>query len=115
MVRLRDRESKEVLIDLLKQRELYREVFKHTQMTSEAGQQFRIPSLEMALAMKYAAMISPNRPLEKGYQDAHDFIIMVKGNPEGQPSTTIPTDSPCDSPKMETRKILPKLFMKFYL
>ncbi|MBI1915025.1 MAG: nucleotidyltransferase [Planctomycetes bacterium] len=82
VVRLRDRESKEVLIDLLKQRELYREVFKHTQMASEAGESFRIPSLELALAMKYAAMISPNRPLEKVHQDAHDFIVMVKGNPK---------------------------------
>jgi hypothetical protein len=82
VVRLRDRESKEVLIDLIKQRELYREVFKYTQTASETGELFRIPSLEMALAMKYAAMISPNRPLEKVHQDAHDFIVMVKGNPE---------------------------------
>jgi hypothetical protein len=36
----------------------------------------------MALAMKFAAMISPNRPVEKVHQDAHDFIVMVKGNPE---------------------------------
>jgi hypothetical protein len=82
VVRLRDRASGEVLIDLIKQRELYREVFKHTQTVSEAGHKYRIPSLELALAMKYAAMISPNRPLEKVHQDAHDFIVMVKGNPE---------------------------------
>ncbi|HKB40676.1 MAG TPA: hypothetical protein VKD72_29895 [Gemmataceae bacterium] len=82
VVRLRDHASGEVLIDLIKQRELYREVFKHTQTVTEAGQQYRIPSLELALAMKYAAMISPNRPIEKVHQDAHDFIVMVKGNPE---------------------------------
>ena len=87
VVRLRDRESGEVLVDLLKQRELYRETFKHTQTVSEAGQQYRIPSLEMALAMKFAAMISPNRPVEKVHQDAHDFIVMVKANPEGDRET----------------------------
>ena len=27
-------------------------------------------------------MISPNRPMEKTHQDAHDFIVMVKKNPE---------------------------------
>ena len=87
VVRLRDRASGEVLIDLIKLRELYREVFKHTQTVSEVGQQYCIPSLELALAMKYAAMISPNRPLEKVHQDAHDFIVMVKGNPEQDRNT----------------------------
>ncbi len=82
VVRLRDRESGEVLVDVLKQRELYRETFKHTETVSEAGQQYRIPSLEMALAMKFAALISPNPPVEKVHQDAHDFIVMVKANPE---------------------------------
>ena len=82
VVRLRDRASGNVLIDLLKQRELYREAFKHTQLVSAGGQTYKIPSLEMALAMKFAAMLSPNRDDADRYQDAHDFINIVRANPE---------------------------------
>jgi hypothetical protein len=82
VVRLLDRESEKVLIDLMKPRALYRETFKHTHAVSGAGQSYRIPSLEMALAMKFAAMISPNRPEEKKLKDASDFIVMVKRNPD---------------------------------
>ena len=32
--------------------------------------------------MKYSAMTSLNRAEEDIYQDAHDFILMVKSNPE---------------------------------
>ena len=80
VVRLRDPESGTVLIDLMKQRELYRETFKHAQEVSEGKQTYRIPSLEMALAMKFAAMISPNRQMVKKYQDVHDFAQMVEEN-----------------------------------
>ena len=81
VVRLRDRESKEVLIDLLKQRELYREAFKHTHTVQAKGQTYRIPSLEMALAMKFAPMISLNRKNKDKLLDAHDFMYMVDANP----------------------------------
>ncbi len=82
VVRLRDRDSGEVLVDVMKQRELYRETFKHAQAVSEGGQDYRIPNLEMALAMKFAAMIGPNRqPMDK-HQDAHDFGQMVLQNPQ---------------------------------
>jgi hypothetical protein len=87
VVRLRDAESGDVIIDLMKQRELYRETFKHAEEVSEGEQKYRIPSLEMALAMKFAAMISPNRPMEKIHQDAHDFIVMVKENPKEDAKT----------------------------
>jgi hypothetical protein len=76
-----------VVIDLLKQRELYRETFKHTQQTSEGEQNYEIPSLEMALALKFAAMIRSNRPMEKIYQDAHDFVLMVKENSQEDSET----------------------------
>jgi len=36
----------------------------------------------MALALKFAPMIRPNRPEEKKYIDAHDFITMIKANAE---------------------------------
>ena len=82
VVRLRDRASGNVVIDLLKQRELYCEAFNHTHLVSAAGQTYKIPSLEMALAMKFAAMLSPNRDDADRYQDAHDFINIVRANPE---------------------------------
>jgi len=46
------------------------------------GQEYRIPALEMALAMKFAAMVSLMRVDEKKLIDASDFIKMVKTNPE---------------------------------
>jgi hypothetical protein len=81
VIRLRDRQSGAVAIDLLKQRELYRQAFKHTVSVSTGGQTYKIPSLEMALTMKFAAMVSPNREDAARYQDAHDFIRMVHANP----------------------------------
>lgn len=82
VVRLRDRTSGDVVIDLIKQRELYRSAFQYTRPIALGKQACRVPTLEMALAMKFAAMISPNRPVEKSYQDAHDFIVIAKENPE---------------------------------
>ena len=83
VTRLRDRETGEVAIDVMKpNQQLYREVFKHTQSISSEGQTFRIPSLEMALAMKFAPMISLYRADIDKYQDAHDFGRMVISNPD---------------------------------
>jgi hypothetical protein len=82
VVRLQDRESQKVLIDLLKPRALYRETFKHTYATSGEGQKCRIPSLEMALAMKFAAMISPSRSVGKRLRDAGDFALIIDHNPD---------------------------------
>ncbi|MBM4067446.1 MAG: hypothetical protein FJ271_00670 [Planctomycetes bacterium] len=83
VTRLADRESGDVAIDLMKPNQpLYREVFKHTHPISTAKQQYRVPCLEMALAMKFAAMISLTRSDEKKHMDAHDFIRMVRVNPE---------------------------------
>jgi hypothetical protein len=82
VVRLCDRATGEARIDLLKPRSLYREAFKHTYPVEEGGQHYRIPALEMALAMKFAAMISPNRRVADKHQDAHDFIRIVEENPD---------------------------------
>lgn len=83
VTRLRDPETHLVVIDLLKpNQELFRAAFKHTKPVTMGGQRYRIPSLEMALAMKFAPMVSINRRDEDKYQDAHDFIYIVKSNPE---------------------------------
>jgi hypothetical protein len=83
VVRLRDRETHNVLIDVMKPiQQLFREAFKHTSPVTSKGQAYKVPSLEMALAMKFAPMVSLHRQDEDKYQDAHDFILMVKSNPE---------------------------------
>ena len=93
VTRLRDRQSHDVAIDVMKpNQQLFREAFKHTHRVSAEGEVYKVPSLEMALAMKFAPMVSPTRrrqPLRvwRGradadkYQDAHDFIYMVQSNP----------------------------------
>jgi hypothetical protein len=83
VIRLRDRETQQVVIDLMKPLQtLYRETFKHTQTVKAGKLEYRIPCLEMALTMKFDAMLSPYRDENKKHYDAGDFISMVKANPE---------------------------------
>lgn len=83
VVRLRDRESKEVAVDVMKPvQQPYIEVFKHTNKVTTAGQTYRIPSLEMAIVMKFSAMTSLYRADVDKFQDAHDFMMMVQMNPQ---------------------------------
>jgi hypothetical protein len=83
VIRLRDRETQDVLIDVMKpMQQPYREVFKHTHKETIEGEAYRIPSLEMALVMKFSAMTSLYRAVEDKYRDAHDFIRMAKTNPD---------------------------------
>ncbi len=71
------------MIDVIKPHEpLFRVALKHKHAVESEGQTYFIPSLELALAMKFAPMVSPTREDEKKYQDAHDFILMVKTNPD---------------------------------
>lgn len=81
VVRLRERGTEKVAIDVMKPvRQPYCEVFKHTHKVTTGGQTYRVPSLEMALVMKFSAMTSMYRAVEDKYQDAHDFILMAKNN-----------------------------------
>jgi hypothetical protein len=83
VTRLRDRETREVAIDVRKPNQpLYRAALKHTHKVRPGGQSYQVPSLEMALAMKFAPMVSPIREDAKKYMDAHDFILIVKANPD---------------------------------
>src|SRR5262249_37849754 len=82
VTRLRDRETKEVAIDVMKSNQaLMREALKQTHEVHSGGQSYLIPSLEMALTLKFAAMISPNRADESKHFDAGDFIAILKANP----------------------------------
>jgi hypothetical protein len=68
------------VIDLMKPEEdLYQEAFKNP---VRVGRSHCVPNLEVALACKYAAMISPRRESEKKHLDAADFISMVKADHE---------------------------------
>jgi hypothetical protein len=83
VVRLRERGSERVRIDLMKPvQQPYTDVFKHTHKVKAEGQTYRVPSLEMSIVMKFSAMTSLYRAVEDKYQDAHDFILMVKNNPD---------------------------------
>jgi hypothetical protein len=83
VVRLRQRGTEDVAIDVMKPvQQPYCEVFKHTHSVMMDKETYRVPSLEMAIVMKFSAMISPYRAEEDKFQDAHDFIYMVKNNPD---------------------------------
>jgi hypothetical protein len=83
VIRMRDPETGEVVIDVIKPiQPLFREALKHTHTVQSEEVSYQIPSLEMALAMKFAPMISLTRGEEDRHIDAHDFIHMVKSNPE---------------------------------
>lgn len=81
VVRLKERGSQDVVIDLMKPvQTLYRETFRHTLTVHDEGQTYRIPSLEMALTMKFAAMLSPHRREDYKLQDTTDFVRMIFEN-----------------------------------
>jgi hypothetical protein len=83
VTRLRDPETETVVLDVMRPNQpLYRDALKHTHAVESGGQPYLVPSLEMALAMKFSAMISLTRSDDKKHFDAGDFIRMVKVNPD---------------------------------
>ncbi len=83
VTRLRDPETGDVVLDVMKPNQpLYQDALKHTHSVESSGQRYLVPSLEMALAMKFSAMISLTRSDDKKHFDAGDFIRMVKVNPD---------------------------------
>lgn len=82
VTRFKDPKTGQIVIDLMKPNELYRAAFKHTHAVTSGKLKYRVPSLEMALAMKFAAMVSPNREDVKKIVDSYDFIVMVRANPD---------------------------------
>jgi hypothetical protein len=64
-------------IDLMRPIDLFVEAFKNC---IEVGDTHRVPNLEMALACKFAALISRTRSEDKKHLDASDFIQMVRRN-----------------------------------
>jgi hypothetical protein len=82
VTRLRDPDTGRVFIDVMKPNQpLFKAALTHTHVAHAGRRSYLVPSLEMALAMKFAPMVSLNRADEKKYQDAADFIRIVKHNP----------------------------------
>ncbi len=83
VTRLRDPETNAVAIDVMKPNQpLYRDALKYGHEVETGGQRYQIPALELALAMKLAAMTSPVRDDDKKMFDAGDFIRVVRANPD---------------------------------
>ena len=83
VMRLLDRTTRIVLIDVMQpNQQLFREALKHAHWVTSEGQRYRIPSLEMALTMKFAPMVSLHRKDKDKFQDAHDFMYIVDSNPD---------------------------------
>jgi hypothetical protein len=82
MTRLRYRETGKAAIDVMKpNREFFRAAFRHTHTVRFGGQSYRIPSLEMALVLKFAPMVSRPWSDAQKYLDAHDFMCIALANP----------------------------------
>lgn len=83
VTRLRDQQTKKILVDVMKcNQPLFREAFRFSHQVQEKNQTFLVPSLELALAMKFAAMVSLTREDDRKHLDARDFIRMVRSNTE---------------------------------
>jgi hypothetical protein len=59
---------------------LFKEALKFATKVKLGRIQVDVPKLEMALALKFGAMISGTRPTKDKYQDAHDFMAMIEHN-----------------------------------
>jgi hypothetical protein len=75
--------SGKIVLDVMKANQpLFRDAMRHVHRITTKKRTYFIPSLEFALAMKFAAMSSPQRGRLKKMQDAVDFAGMVGANPK---------------------------------
>jgi hypothetical protein len=78
VTRFIDPTTEKTVLDLMKPtQKVFRMVFRHTIMV---GVTHAIPTLEMALVSKFAAMTSPHRERLRKMQDTTDFAVMVVFN-----------------------------------
>lgn len=83
VTRYLDPATRESVIDLMKPRDaLIKAVFDHSVVVEMSGQKVRIPDLEMAAGLKFAAMVGIHRAQPDKMQDAADFARIVAGNPK---------------------------------
>ncbi|HQU42703.1 MAG TPA: hypothetical protein PK867_07815, partial [Pirellulales bacterium] len=77
VTRFLDPANKEPVIDVMRPNGVYCEAFKNC---VRVGDTYDVPSLELALASRFAAMTSRNRQIPKRYADAGSFAEMVLRN-----------------------------------
>jgi hypothetical protein len=84
LTRLLDRDARAVRIDVLRpNQELYQAAFENTHTAQSEGLTYDVPSLEMALAMKFASLRSSERGMADRHFDAADFMRIAQENPGG--------------------------------
>lgn len=82
VTRLRHRATGAVAIAVMRPNQLvFQAALKNVKPVTARRLTYKVPSLEMALALKFAPMVSLNRADAKKFLDAHDFIQMVQRNP----------------------------------
>jgi len=78
---LRDRETQDGNINLIRPKQpVFRVASEHTHRVDADGYSYKIPTLEMAIVMKWVSMRAPDREYPDRYQDAHDFLRMIAAN-----------------------------------
>jgi hypothetical protein len=83
VTRLIDPGTGDAVIDLMKPKDkLLRTIFENSIRIKIEGQAARIPDLEMAAALKFAAMVGIYREHPDKMQDAADFARIVVANPK---------------------------------
>jgi hypothetical protein len=83
VARFSDPDRRLVVLDVMKPNQPLRRVaLRHTHRVETPDRTYFVPSLEFALAMKFAAMVSPRRERRKKMRDATDFLTIVQVNPE---------------------------------
>lgn len=82
VVRFTDPRTSKVVIDVMKPNQpLFKNAMRYSHRVDTKRRSYSIPIVEFAIAMKFAAMVSPQRQLDKKYLDAADFISMIEANP----------------------------------
>jgi hypothetical protein len=82
VARFLDPGTKLVVLDVMKPNQaLHRVALRHTHRIETEERVYLVPGLEFALAMKFAAMVSPRRERRKKMRDATDFLTIVQVNP----------------------------------
>jgi hypothetical protein len=81
VVRLRNRETGAVVVDVMKPNQsVIHAALKNTHTVRSVRSTYNVPSVEMALALKFAPMVSLNRAEADKLIDSADFIRVVQNN-----------------------------------
>lgn len=76
-------EGGEAVVDVMKPHHpVFLEALQRTTKGVIAGHKVNVPTLEMALTLKFFSMTSAGRAADRQFQDAADFMLVVKNNRE---------------------------------